>query len=303
MRIQPIHTTRMNRTVIPALIFLALLQSGMAEARSMNESLDAEPGQRLLLRSDVGTVEVMGHSKSTVDVDVEITGLDEDDFTVAIGKDSEGVRIKGEFTRPWHRRWGHKRVMFTIRVPDEFDIDVKTSGGSITVESIAGKVRANTSGGSMRFDDIAGNIKAHTSGGSVSADQIEGDLDMSTSGGGFNIAGVVGDVDLNTSGGSIRVDEVSGSVRASTSGGSISARFSQPFNKSSRMKTSGGSLTVYLVEGSGADVDAHSSGGRVRSEFAIEGRVRKNSAFGSINGGGASLDLNTSGGGIRIKRI
>jgi|TARA_B100000315_G_scaffold190887_1_gene181025 DUF4097 and DUF4098 domain-containing protein YvlB len=279
-----------------------MLQPGLASARLVTETIDVEAGQRLQLRSEVGAVEVMGHAESTVNVDVEIAGLNEDDFEVAISSDSEGVVILGE-RKGRHRMWGRTRVRFTIRVPQEFDIDVRTSGGSITVENVAGKVKARTSGGSLRFDDIVGNIDAHTSGGSVSADNIEGDLDMSTSGGGFRVADVVGDVDLDTSGGSIRVQEVTGAVKATTSGGSITASFGGPFSKASELETSGGSLTVYLVDGSGVDVDAHSSGGRVRSEFAIDGRVSKHRAFGAINGGGARLHLNTSGGGIRIKKI
>lgn len=304
MRMQrPLQMIRMGQAVIAALIALAMLQPVTAAAQSVSESLDVEPGQRLLLRSVTGRVEIMGHAKSSVIVDVDMAGLDDDEFTVAISNDAAGVFIKGEYTKRRYRRWGHRNVLFTIRVPEEFDIDVNTSGGSIVIENITGKIDADTSGGSLRFEHITGNINAHTSGGSVSADNIEGDLDMRTSGGGFRIRNVVGDVDLRTSGGSIRVEEVSGSVRASTSGGGITARFSQPFNKASVMETSGGSVTVYLVAGSAVDVDAHSSGGRVRSDFAIDGRVRKNRVFGTINGGGPRLSLESSGGGVRIRKI
>jgi len=291
------------RVGITALLTLAILQPGISVARSLNETLDVKPGQQLLLRSDVGRVEVIGHSKSTVMVDVEIVGLDEDELSVEIEKDSAGVSIKGEYARGWHRRWGHSRVRFNVRVPEEFEIDVRTSGGSIRVGNITGRVDAETSGGSMRFEDVTGNISGHTSGGSVSADNVKGDLDLKTSGGSFDIAGVIGNADLKSSGGSIRVEEITGSIKASTSGGGITARFNAPMKQASELETSGGSVTVYLVDGTGIDVDAHTSGGRVRSEFPIDGRVRKNSAFGRINGGGPKLNLESSGGGIRIRKI
>ncbi len=72
---------KLRTVVTPVLLALIMLQPGISAARTLTETLNVEPGERLLLRSDVGRIEVTGHAKSTVVVDVEIFGLDEDEFT------------------------------------------------------------------------------------------------------------------------------------------------------------------------------------------------------------------------------
>ena len=42
---------------------------------------------------------------------------------------------------------------------------------------------------------------------------------------------------------------------------------------------------------------------RVKSDFEIDGKVKKMAVRGSINGGGPKLTLKTSGGSIKIKEI
>jgi hypothetical protein len=62
-------------------------------------------------------------------------------------------------------------------------------------------------------------------------------------------------------------------------------------------------LTAYLAKGIAVDVDASTSGGRVRSEFDVDGRVKRTSIRGRINGGGPELKMKTSGGSVSIKEI
>jgi DUF4097 and DUF4098 domain-containing protein YvlB len=292
----------MRNILIVGMVALIALQSSLGIAQSISKSIRVEPGQRLQLRSDMGSVEVRGYAGSEVRVAVEILGLHEDEFKVEVNKDTAGVRIDGELTK---RRWFYaasRRVHFDIQVPSKFDIDVKTEGGSISVEKVTGGVDVRTSGGGIRFDDITGHIVGQTSGGSGSANNINGSLDMNSSGGGFDVMAVTGDVDLRTSGGSIRLEGVVGAVTASTSGGSITARFDESPGKDCELETSGGSVTTYLPADAGVNLDASSSGGRVRSDFDIDGTQRKHSARGRINGGGPRLSLETSGGGIKIRK-
>ncbi|MDO6695812.1 hypothetical protein Q4574_21125 [Aliiglaciecola sp. 3_MG-2023] len=74
-------------------------------------------------------------------------------------------------------------------------------------------------------------------------------------------------------------------------------------NKDAELSTSGGSITAYLLDTLAIDIDASTSGGRVRSEFDVDGRVKKQSIRGEINGGGPTLELHTSGGSVSIKKL
>ena len=110
---------------------------------------------------------------------------------------------------------------------------VATSGGSVTIEDVTGKVHGSTSGGSIsaRFSvPLSDEVKLQTSGGSVTVHLAEGsafNLDAATSGGSVTTdipVAVVGKVARNhlsgpvngggqalvlrTSGGSIRVEKL-----------------------------------------------------------------------------------------------
>jgi hypothetical protein len=197
------------------------------------------------------------------------------------------------------------RVRFIVTVPQTYNLDVKTSGGSISVDEIAGDVKAKTSGGSLKFARVKGPLWARTSGGSISLEGCEGNADVKTSGGSIRIGKVHGEVTAITSGGSIKVKEVMGTINAGTSGGSVSASISKQPEGDCRLTTSGGSVTVRLAEDIKVDVDAKTSGGKVSTDFPVtmQGVVGKRHLKAEINGGGPELYLRTSGGSIHIDKL
>lgn len=69
------------------------------------------------------------------------------------------------------------------------------------------------------------------------------------------------------------------------------------------LETSGGSITAYLIKDIQVDINASTGGGSVRTDFDIDGRVKKQSIKGEINGGGPELDLHTSGGSVNIRSL
>lgn len=197
------------------------------------------------------------------------------------------------------------RVRFIVTVPEKYNLNLKTSGGSISVSEIQGEVKAKTSGGSLTFDYVKGPVWGRTSGGSIKLEGCSGDVDVDTSGGSIRIGKVEGDVKAVTSGGSVHVKEVMGTINASTSGGSMSATISSQPEGDCSLTTSGGSITVDVKDDIKVDLDAKTSGGRVSTDFpiTIQGEVSKTRIKGEINGGGPELYLRTSGGSIHIKKL
>lgn len=214
-------------------------------------------------------------------------------------------------------------VQWNIRVPANYNVNVKTSGGGIDLGNIGGTVEARTSGGGIKTGRLGGNstlktsggsisigggtsdIVAHTSGGSIEIGDTTGPVEAKTSGGSITLSRVGGKVYARTSGGGIRVEDALGSVDASTSGGSITARLSRQPNGDSRLSTSGGSVSVSIASGVDLELDAKASGGGVHSDVPVlvQGTHDEDSLRGRIGNGGPKLVLRTSGGGIRVKGL
>lgn len=298
-------------------VFTAISAYGDFE-ETWDKTFEVKPGGLLTLESDLGSVEVKTHSNNTVGVEVLVrvdTRSREkaaeilDDIRVDFEQDGNDVSVYLEYKKP---RWffGKRdarrlQVDFFISVPREYNLDLRTRGGSIRVDDLEGDIHAKTSGGSLHFEQVHGSIQAKTSGGSIKVGNCSGMVDVMTSGGSIKIGEVKGEVVAHTSGGSIKVEEVMGMIDASTSGGSITARIAGQPGDDCRLTTSGGSVNVYLNRDIKVNLDAKTSGGHVEIDFpvSISGRVKKSSLQGEVNGGGPELYLRTSGGNINLRGI
>jgi len=307
----------LKRLILPALALLLVASVSLyADIEDTQEkSFNVESGGKLVLDTELGSVEVKSHDRDRVDVLVVSKARTSDkskagklfaDLEVNFEKSGNDVLIDADYegSKSWSLFGGKTRlnVKFIVTVPKKYDLDIKTSGGSIKTEEITGFVKAKTSGGSLSFQFIDGKVWGKTSGGSIKLEGCSGDADVRTSGGSIRIGKVKGDVKAHTSGGSIKVKEVMGILDAHTSGGSISAYISEQPKGDCSLKSSGGSITVSLAADIAVDLEARTSGGRVHTEFPYKGKIKYKLST-KINGGGPLLEVKTSGGGIYIKKI
>jgi len=283
----------------------------------LERKFDVEPGGLLTLDSDRGSVliETNTNNKVMIEVILKADTRDKDrareifdNFEIEFDQDGKNVTIVAEFKKSrsfWGRKKDRFNVEFSISVPEKYNLDIITGGGSIMVDDLEGDIDASTSGGSLNFRKTKGSVHGRTSGGSISLKKCEGLADVRTSGGSINIGHVKGDVDARTSGGSINVEEVIGVIDASTSGGSVTAHITGQPKDDCRLTTSGGSVNVYMDENVGVTVDAKTSAGYVDTDFPVtmKGKLKKSVLRGDINGGGPELYLRTSGGNIYLNSI
>lgn len=322
----------MKQTLI--LLFASCLVASAETDEQINKSFTVQPGGKLVVDVDFGSIEVNTNSATEVTVDVlrkvtRSTKADEEaflrDHPVTFSQDGKTVTIssrsKLKFGNWWH---GNQRTegKYTITVPAPFSAQLKTSGGGIAVSDLTGEVRAGTSGGGLRFARLHGTLNGETSGGGIHMTDCEGPQKVHTSGGSIEVAGGSGSLEGNTSGGSVTVKEfhgaahvessgggitienVAGKIDGSTSGGTISARFSAPLSEEVKLETSGGGVTLRVPENSAFDLDASTSGGSVASELPVAtvGKVAHSHLKGPVNGGGKPVVLRTSGGSIHVKK-
>lgn len=316
----------------PALAFLALLLAlpAFASEDVIRKGFNVSEGGTLRISVDTGSVKVVtGGTGAAVEITRKSRGESGDrrfrDHEISVRQEGNDVVITGEHEKGWNFSWGRDeyRVQWNVRVPSRYNVDVRTSGGSIELADIHGTTLARTSGGSITTGrlngeshlktsggsiEIAGgtaSIEADTSGGSITVGDVTGPLDVHTSGGSIRIARAGGELKAHTSGGWIKIEDAAGSVDASTSGGSISAKFTRQPAGDSSLHTSGGSLTVQLAPSVAVDLDAKASGGGVDTDVPVTvvGSMSRGEVKGKINGGGPKLVLRTSGGGIDVGRL
>jgi hypothetical protein len=317
------------------LVFASCLAVCAETEEQINKRFSVEPGGKLVVDVDFGSIDVTTNATSEVVVDVfrkvtrgskanEVAFLRERPVTFAQDGNTITVQSRARDRSGWSWR-GKQRLegRYTITVPAQFAAQIKTSGGGISVADLTGEVKANTSGGGLKFARVHGSVGGHTSGGSVRVTNSEGDLNVNTSGGGIDVSGGAGTlkggtsggsvtvkdfrgaVAVKTSGGGINIENVKGRIEGSTSGGSITVGFASKLSDEVKLATSGGGVTVRVPEDSAFDLDASTSGGSVSSDLpvSVAGKPARTHLKGPVNGGGRPVVLRTSGGSIRVKKL
>ncbi len=267
------------KVISKTLVFLSLSSLAMLSSAAENNferEFQVSPGGKLVILSDAGQIDVTTWDRNTVQVSV----FDADGFEVEFEQTGDRVIVAAESDRSGIFGRMRSDISFAARVPEEFDVELDTGGGSITVSDLIGDVDVDTSGGRIVIGNITqGNVTADTSGGRIEIGDVDGNVDADTSGGSIEIGNVTGRVVADTSGGSIRIGNVQGDMSADTSGGNID-----------------------VGEGGGR-VRLDTSGGTIRAAYAM-GPISADTSGGNIylDGSASTIEADTSGGNIVIER-
>lgn len=303
--------------VLGALFFAGCDNFALESVRDdVHRSFGVEPGGTLTLDSDRGSVEVSSGGTDQLRVDVERTvrGNTNDDIRRVLDDLSLDFRQEGKDVHITARlsdgtfgfgKGNRLQLRYIVLVPDKYNLDLRTGGGSITVNDLEGTVQARTAGGSLQFGRIKGSVNGRTSGGSIRLDGGSGPVDVKTSGGSIQIGKVEGPVIAHTSGGGIKVEEVRGRIEASTSGGSVEATITNQPEGDCELRTSGGSIRARLSKNLNLNLEARTSGGSIHTNVpvVVVGNMSRNRLEAKMNQGGPGLRLLTSGGSITISGL
>jgi hypothetical protein len=144
-------------------------------------------------------------------------------------------------------------VSYTIEVPADASLLLRSSGGAIRVERIDGVVDAHSSGGGVRIEGGSGDLRLSSSGGGVTlVDGGSRTIDASASGGGVRLGLLAApdDLSVDSSGGGVTIEvprtDESYAVDAQSSGGStrVEVRTDPLAERRIRARSSGGGVTV-----------------------------------------------------------
>jgi DUF4097 and DUF4098 domain-containing protein YvlB len=255
-----------------------------------SQSFTVDKGGLLDVSTETGSIEVQVWDKNEVFVEAEY--LDDEE--------SEGLSMSqsGNTVRVHYRSYDHSSdVHFRINVPAQFNLELETSGGDITIKGkLTGKVNGHTSGGDIRIDYVNGDVEMETSGGDITAKDIMGDLKLETSGGDIETGWVDGEASLRTAGGDIRVNGVGKNLKASTAGGNIT--FGE-IRGTAEVSTAGGNIKG---KKSGNKITMKTAGGNIELSEGWSSTVAKTAGgdivMSKING---SIEAKTAGGDVEVE--
>jgi hypothetical protein len=243
------------------------------------------------------------HDLDEVRVEAEARGRNSERviFTLECADDDVRfeVRVDGWLTGIF----GGMDVRSRIWVPRQYSLVLRSSGGDARVDGITGNVDLESSGGDVTLSQITGRAGITTSGGNFELEHLDGCLRARSSGGTTHLRDVFGDVDLRTSGGSLAIDGVDGAVDARLSGGTTSIVFLG--DPRGEIRTSGGAVDIRIHEEANFDLDAKSSGGKVRVDVELDREWSRgpHRVHGRRGRRGSRLKLRTSGGDISVGLI
>ena len=204
-----------TRTLFVTLAVLLIASVSLSAQKNFDKRFNVAPGGHLRLNTDVGSVDVIGHAGHEVVIHAEVNGSNDflADLNITAEQTPSGVIVTA---RKAHNSWfdwfnsTQERVRFTIDVPRDCAVELRTAGGYLDVRSVNASVRGTTSGGHIAIRDVTGPVDMHTSGGGIEAEHLNGAAVLETSGGSISVADVKGDLDVHTSGGGIRLENIDG---------------------------------------------------------------------------------------------
>ena len=162
--------------VIVFLFIISLLFYGNIFADNLKvlheKTFDVQPGQRLNVEASVADIKITTWDKNEFYIKVLGNDRAEDKIRFIFEKTDYGVYVKAEKEGGSFFNWfgfSNIKLRFEIKLPSNFDTDLKTSGGDISIVSLSGESHLRTSGGDITLMGTNGLLDGSTSGGSTNS--------------------------------------------------------------------------------------------------------------------------------------
>jgi DUF4097 and DUF4098 domain-containing protein YvlB len=245
-----------------------------------------------------GAIEIQAWDKPDVTIEIEKRGATREAVdSLEVKSAQEGNRIELEVKRPraesfsgfgFHQSASARLI---VSAPRDVNVIARSGDGSIRVERVSGRLELRTGDGSIKASDIEGDLILNTGDGSVTVDGARGTIDLDTGDGGVNVTGRLTAVKLHTGDGSI--------VYRAEPGSEMSDNWD--------ITTGDGGVTLYLPNGFGAELDAHTGDGAIRNDLDVAGGPEeggnhsRRTLKGRLGTGGKQIRIRTGDGTIRLR--
>ncbi len=162
---------------LPALMFAAFATLAVAGC-GVSVSLDDDTTRRvehdtvptgdlsrLELVTDNGEVRVRGGGGDEIAVRTVLVERNEGDAEYSLEVEGDRLVVTGECDARW---WDRCQVGFVVTVPSDFDVEVQTNNGRVSLSDVAGEVRVETDNGAIEADRLGSSmVDTHTDNGRI----------------------------------------------------------------------------------------------------------------------------------------
>jgi hypothetical protein len=303
---------RLNARVVVVLGFLLLpvtILATPAKGEEWTKSYTVSGRAQVRVDTNDGAVQIYTGSSKQVDFRVLYDGY-EIGKSLHVNSRQEGdtVQINARVSGHWGFSWGnnHRNIRIEIHMPKDADLQVDTGDGSVTTQSLNGKVKIHTGDGSVRSQETSGDVDIDTGDGSITVEGAKGDIRLRTGDGHIDARNLDGRVDATSGDGHIKLEGRLDSLSVKTGDGSIDARLlpGSKVNSSWSIRTGDGSVDIVLPADLQANIDASTNDGHISLGIpvTVEGTFSNSQIHGKMNGGGQPVVIHTGDGSIRLSK-
>jgi len=280
-----------------------------AQAEDWTKSYTISGRAQVKVDTNDGAVQIYTGDTKQVDFRVLYDGYEMNKtLHVDSGQDGDSVQINARVNGHWGFSWGnnHRNIRIEVHMPKDADLQIDTGDGSVTTQSVNGKVKIHTGDGSVRAQEVSGDVDIDTGDGSITVDGAKGEIRLRTGDGHIDARNLDGKVDALSGDGHIKLDGRLDALSVKTGDGSIDARL-QPGSKVNSgwsVRTGDGSVDIVLPADLQANIDASTNDGHISLGIpvTVEGTFSNSQIHGKMNGGGQPLVIHTGDGSIRLSK-
>jgi hypothetical protein len=133
--------------------------------RIEHDDLPVDDLRRLELTTDNGEVQIRGGGGDEIGVRTVLVERNEGDAEYSVDVVGDRLVVAGECDARW---WDRCQVGFVVTVPSDFDVEVETNNGRVSVSDVAGEVRVETDNGAIDGDRLSSStVDTHTDNGRI----------------------------------------------------------------------------------------------------------------------------------------
>jgi len=292
----------------PVLLAKANKAISPSSSNSIEQEFQISMGKTLLIDLETGgSIRISGWEKEIVSVSGTARGCNPEDCAFDVRESDASIEITSEFLS--RRNSQRARIDLDIHVPARFNLDIQTTGGTISIDNVEGKIDGTTMGGKLELNALKGNLsmgtmggsitltdsvvdgKVHTMGGRVLIQDVTGDLKGSSMGGTVEYLNVkkkpgaaeMKETKITTMGGDLNVSDAPSGADLETMGGDIHVSSAGDHVKATTM---GGDIRIDEIDGW---IDAHTMGGDVVAKMT-----------GNPSQGKRDVNISSKGGDIEV---